>query len=313
MGPQAQAFHTRETGPGHEEQGFGPVACRTRPSLGEARTTPWGHLQGNGRDPAVRGGTPAGQCPSDHFALCLQPFSVKLNETTDPDRKQMLERIRHAVELAVEPLDRAVRGGLPAEETDRCAEVRSPACPADLGLRWLATRRFRPVPLRAAPGPHHPGAEQASPPRPPRPQRQGAHRTRVRSFQGVPVDSPVFLGSTCRERSEAAVNLGRGAPAWVPCWTQGLLGRLPRAPGITGCTGASGGCPFPCTLAPPAGCPLRHSAGRVPPGKLGDTSTRSPPGSALAFTFLFARFVPSVRGPAEPRFRRTRFRVGPAS
>uniref|UniRef100_A0A8C9JQX9 cysteine--tRNA ligase n=1 Tax=Panthera tigris altaica TaxID=74533 RepID=A0A8C9JQX9_PANTA len=53
----------------------------------------------------------------------LKPFSVKLNETTDPDRKQMLERIQRAVELAAEPLERAVRGGLPAEEATRCAEV----------------------------------------------------------------------------------------------------------------------------------------------------------------------------------------------
>uniref|UniRef100_A0A667H150 Cysteine--tRNA ligase, cytoplasmic n=1 Tax=Lynx canadensis TaxID=61383 RepID=A0A667H150_LYNCA len=53
----------------------------------------------------------------------LKPFSVKLNETADPDRKQMLERTQRAVELAAEPLERAVRGGLPAEEAARCAEV----------------------------------------------------------------------------------------------------------------------------------------------------------------------------------------------
>ncbi|XP_011285391.1 LOW QUALITY PROTEIN: cysteine--tRNA ligase, cytoplasmic [Felis catus] len=53
----------------------------------------------------------------------LKPFSVKLNETTDPDRKQMLERTQRAVGLAAEPLERAVRGGLPAEEAARCAEV----------------------------------------------------------------------------------------------------------------------------------------------------------------------------------------------
>ncbi|XP_025771323.1 cysteine--tRNA ligase, cytoplasmic [Puma concolor] len=53
----------------------------------------------------------------------LKPFSAKLNETTDPDRKQMLERTQRAVELAAEPLERAVRGGLPAEEAARCAEV----------------------------------------------------------------------------------------------------------------------------------------------------------------------------------------------
>ncbi|VFV28248.1 nucleosome assembly protein 1-like [Lynx pardinus] len=62
----------------------------------------------------------------------LKPFSVKLNETADPDRKQMLERTQRAVELAAEPLERAVRGGLPAEEAARCAETlsesRMPCC-----------------------------------------------------------------------------------------------------------------------------------------------------------------------------------------
>uniref|UniRef100_A0A673TX55 Cysteine--tRNA ligase, cytoplasmic n=1 Tax=Suricata suricatta TaxID=37032 RepID=A0A673TX55_SURSU len=59
----------------------------------------------------------------DDVHAALQPFSVKLSETTDPDRKQMLESIRRAVELAAGPLERAVRDGLPAEEADRCAEV----------------------------------------------------------------------------------------------------------------------------------------------------------------------------------------------
>ncbi|XP_066108410.1 cysteine--tRNA ligase, cytoplasmic isoform X1 [Saccopteryx bilineata] len=46
----------------------------------------------------------------------LQPFSVKLSQTTDPDKKQMLERLQQAVQLAAEPLERAVRSELSAEE-----------------------------------------------------------------------------------------------------------------------------------------------------------------------------------------------------
>ncbi|XP_070420610.1 cysteine--tRNA ligase, cytoplasmic isoform X3 [Equus przewalskii] len=46
----------------------------------------------------------------------LKPFSVKLSETTDPDKKQMLERIQHAVKLAAEPLEEAVRRDLAGEE-----------------------------------------------------------------------------------------------------------------------------------------------------------------------------------------------------
>nr|XP_025859983.1 cysteine--tRNA ligase, cytoplasmic isoform X3 [Vulpes vulpes] len=50
-------------------------------------------------------------------------FSVKLQETTDPDKKHMLERIQHTVQLAAEPLERAVQNDLPAEVADSCAEV----------------------------------------------------------------------------------------------------------------------------------------------------------------------------------------------
>ncbi|KAF0887437.1 SYCC protein, partial [Crocuta crocuta] len=83
-----------------------------------------------------RGRQPRAARLLEDVRAALEPFSVKLNETTDPDRKQMLERIRHAVELAVEPLDRAVRGGLPAEETDRCAEVLLEEA-KDLLSEWL--------------------------------------------------------------------------------------------------------------------------------------------------------------------------------
>uniref|UniRef100_A0A452TLM8 Cysteine--tRNA ligase, cytoplasmic n=1 Tax=Ursus maritimus TaxID=29073 RepID=A0A452TLM8_URSMA len=50
-------------------------------------------------------------------------FSVKLRETTDPDKKQMLERIQHAVKLAAEPLERAMQSDLPAAVADGCEEA----------------------------------------------------------------------------------------------------------------------------------------------------------------------------------------------
>uniref|UniRef100_A0A2K6CD74 Cysteine--tRNA ligase, cytoplasmic n=1 Tax=Macaca nemestrina TaxID=9545 RepID=A0A2K6CD74_MACNE len=53
----------------------------------------------------------------------LKPFSVKLNETTDPDKKQMLERIQHEVQLATEPLEKAVQSRLTGEEVSSCVEV----------------------------------------------------------------------------------------------------------------------------------------------------------------------------------------------
>ncbi|XP_011785503.1 PREDICTED: cysteine--tRNA ligase, cytoplasmic isoform X2 [Colobus angolensis palliatus] len=53
----------------------------------------------------------------------LKPFSVKLNETTDPDKKQMLERIQHEVQLATEPLEKAVQSRLTGEEVNSCVEV----------------------------------------------------------------------------------------------------------------------------------------------------------------------------------------------
>lgn len=59
------------------------------------------------------------------LSLRLQLFSVKLSETTDPDRKRMLERIQQAVQLAAEPLESAVQCGLAAEDVDRQAQVRA--------------------------------------------------------------------------------------------------------------------------------------------------------------------------------------------
>uniref|UniRef100_A0A452QWV1 Cysteine--tRNA ligase, cytoplasmic n=1 Tax=Ursus americanus TaxID=9643 RepID=A0A452QWV1_URSAM len=75
---------------------------------------------------------PAAQLLDDvHAALKL--FSVKLRETTDPDKKQMLERIQHAVKLAAEPLERAMQSDTGAAVTGQAllAEAK------DLLSDWL--------------------------------------------------------------------------------------------------------------------------------------------------------------------------------
>ncbi|GAB1301937.1 Cysteine--tRNA ligase, cytoplasmic [Apodemus speciosus] len=60
---------------------------------------------------------PAAQLLKDvHDAL--KPFSVKLSETTDPDKRQMLERIQNSVKLATEPLEQAVHCNPSGEEVD---------------------------------------------------------------------------------------------------------------------------------------------------------------------------------------------------
>nr|XP_023397583.1 cysteine--tRNA ligase, cytoplasmic isoform X2 [Loxodonta africana] len=69
----------------------------------------------------------------------LQPFSEKVNETTDPDKRQMLERTQRAVELAAEPLDKAVQAELSAEEISGHAEVLLEAA-KDLLSDWLDSR-----------------------------------------------------------------------------------------------------------------------------------------------------------------------------
>ncbi|XP_006893438.1 PREDICTED: cysteine--tRNA ligase, cytoplasmic [Elephantulus edwardii] len=69
----------------------------------------------------------------------LQPFSTRLKETTDPDKRQLLERTQHSVELAAEPLRSALAAQLPPEETSRCAEVLLEAA-KDLLSEWLDSR-----------------------------------------------------------------------------------------------------------------------------------------------------------------------------
>ncbi|ERE81061.1 cysteinyl-tRNA synthetase, cytoplasmic [Cricetulus griseus] len=53
----------------------------------------------------------------------LKPFSVKLSETTDPDKRQMLERIQNSVKLATEPLEQAMHSGPSGEEVESRVQV----------------------------------------------------------------------------------------------------------------------------------------------------------------------------------------------
>ncbi|KAG8522564.1 Cysteine--tRNA ligase, cytoplasmic, partial [Galemys pyrenaicus] len=71
---------------------------------------------------------PAARLLEDVHAA-LQPFSVRLQETTDPDKKQMLERLRQAVELATRPLEEALQARLSAQEVQGRAQVGRPAPP----------------------------------------------------------------------------------------------------------------------------------------------------------------------------------------
>ncbi|XP_039923313.1 cysteine--tRNA ligase, cytoplasmic isoform X1 [Hirundo rustica] len=66
-------------------------------------------------------------------------FSVKLNETTDPDKKQLLERIQNTVKSAFDPLQEAVQAKLSAEEINKCQETLLEEA-KDLLSDWLDTK-----------------------------------------------------------------------------------------------------------------------------------------------------------------------------
>uniref|UniRef100_A0A669R118 cysteine--tRNA ligase n=1 Tax=Phasianus colchicus TaxID=9054 RepID=A0A669R118_PHACC len=66
-------------------------------------------------------------------------FSVKLSETTDPDKRQMLEKIQNAVKSAFDPLQEAVQAKLPTEEISRCHEILLEEA-KDLLSDWLDSR-----------------------------------------------------------------------------------------------------------------------------------------------------------------------------
>jgi hypothetical protein len=65
----------------------------------------------------------------------LQPFQAKLAETTDPDKKQMLERLDSAVAAALGPLQGAVESKAGEADVQRLAQVRSPPC----CTTWIST------------------------------------------------------------------------------------------------------------------------------------------------------------------------------
>ncbi|XP_054998734.1 cysteine--tRNA ligase, cytoplasmic isoform X1 [Sorex araneus] len=81
---------------------------------------------------------PAPQLLADVRAA-LQPFLAKLRDTSDPDKRQMLERLQQAVALATEALDTALQAPLAAEETASRAQVLLEQA-KDLLSDWLDSR-----------------------------------------------------------------------------------------------------------------------------------------------------------------------------
>ncbi|KAM9147869.1 cysteine--tRNA ligase, cytoplasmic isoform 2-T2 [Pangshura tecta] len=71
--------------------------------------------------------------------VASKPFSAILNDTTDPDKKQMLERIQNAVKSAVEHLEEAVQKKLPGEEINKHAEKLLEEA-KDVLSEWLDTK-----------------------------------------------------------------------------------------------------------------------------------------------------------------------------
>ncbi|XP_037012239.2 cysteine--tRNA ligase, cytoplasmic [Artibeus jamaicensis] len=70
-----------------------------------------------------REGQPSAAQLLEDVRTALQPFSARLSETTDPDKRQMLERTLQAVRLAAGPLERALQAGLASEDLDGRAQV----------------------------------------------------------------------------------------------------------------------------------------------------------------------------------------------
>lgn len=62
--------------------------------------------------------------PSECLPGSLQPFQDKLASTTDPDKKQMLERLDAAVATGLQPLQAAVDRGAADGELRPLAQVR---------------------------------------------------------------------------------------------------------------------------------------------------------------------------------------------
>ncbi|XP_075694186.1 cysteine--tRNA ligase, cytoplasmic isoform X1 [Rhinoderma darwinii] len=70
----------------------------------------------------------------------LTPFIIKVSETTDPDKKQMLEKIQTAVMAAIHPLEEAINKSAGAEEVHRPAQTLLQES-ADLLSDWLDTKK----------------------------------------------------------------------------------------------------------------------------------------------------------------------------
>uniref|UniRef100_A0A8D0C7N9 Cysteine--tRNA ligase, cytoplasmic n=1 Tax=Salvator merianae TaxID=96440 RepID=A0A8D0C7N9_SALMN len=68
-----------------------------------------------------------------------EPFAAKLQEASDPDKKQMLERIQNAMKAAVGPLENAVRNKLSEEEINKYAEILLQEA-KDILSEWLDTK-----------------------------------------------------------------------------------------------------------------------------------------------------------------------------
>ncbi|XP_053141465.1 cysteine--tRNA ligase, cytoplasmic isoform X2 [Hemicordylus capensis] len=68
-----------------------------------------------------------------------EPFSAKLSETTDPDKKQMLERIQNAVKAAVGPLENALQKKLSDMKVNQHAEILLQEA-KDILSEWLDTK-----------------------------------------------------------------------------------------------------------------------------------------------------------------------------
>ncbi|XP_073514277.1 cysteine--tRNA ligase, cytoplasmic isoform X1 [Phyllobates terribilis] len=70
----------------------------------------------------------------------LTPFLIKVSETTDPDKKQMLERIQSAVTAAVRPLEEEMNKSADAESVQRLSWTLLQES-ADLLSDWLDTKK----------------------------------------------------------------------------------------------------------------------------------------------------------------------------
>ncbi|XP_075044490.1 cysteine--tRNA ligase, cytoplasmic isoform X2 [Mixophyes fleayi] len=70
----------------------------------------------------------------------LVPFVQKVSETTDPDKKQMLEKIQNAVTTAISPLEETINKSASGEEIQRHAQTLLEES-SDLLSDWLDTKK----------------------------------------------------------------------------------------------------------------------------------------------------------------------------